>query len=109
MGIVWIVNLLVALLSFLIWRKTPAIIDVAHTFDSEDTKQTVNVIFTLFITLMGLSIFPTVISAIASYALFTLTGLSLHSFSVWAVYVPHGLVLIYFVSRTCRALTFQLA
>lgn len=109
MEIVWIVNLLVALLSFLIWRKTPAIIDVAYTFDSEDTTHTVNLIFTLFITLIGLSILPTVISAIASYVLLTLMGLPLTSFSVWAVYIPHGLVLSYFISRTCKAFDWKFA
>lgn len=109
MEMVWIVNILVALLSFLIWRRTPALLEVQYPFNSEDTKKTVNAVFTMGITLSCLSILPTLISALVSYRLLTLTGLHLHSFSVWAFYVPHGTVLLYFLSRIYKSADLKLA
>gem|GEM_PF-2117585 len=99
---VWIVNVLVALLSFLIWRKTPALLEVQYPFDSEDTKKTVNAVFTMSITIFCLSILPTLTSGLISYLVLAFTGLPLHSFSVWAFYIPHGMVLMYFVYRICK-------
>lgn len=100
MDIIWTVNIMAALSGFLLWRRTPAIMEVGGY---EETGKTASVIFTLFITLFCLSVFPVLISAFAGYAWLTLSGQSLYSFSVLAFYIPHGIVLIWFVGRTCKA------
>lgn len=103
MEILWIVNALVALFSFLLWRSTPAIMEVKSASAFEDNKEEINSIFTVALTIICTFVLSGVFSLVVCYALVTIFDITLHSFSNWAVYLPHGIVCAGFLLRTGRA------